>query len=389
MSTINDSAIVMAGIPETNKSLYHRIRFLVGDPAALIELPKNTGGHTSTLILRDIEMARARQRARVDQVACPAAFTPADGLSGDRETATAQATAELLRRNEIRHVISDRTLPLIYAHEINRAGIAIDCDPEMGILQRRAKDSQEIEWLHQAQQATEGAMEMACRLVAAAKADGDGVLQHDGGTLTAERLRAEIDVWLLERGFSNPTSIVACGADCADCHNHGSGPLRTEQSVIIDIFPRDRRTFYNGDCTRTVVNGDISDELTQMLAAVVEAKAAAISATRTGVTGEAVHRATCAVVEHHGFKMGLPPDDAADTYTGMTHGTGHGIGLDVHEPPLLDFGGPELIVGDALTIEPGIYSRAYGGVRVEDLVIVTNEGCDNLNRLPEILDWRQ
>lgn len=388
MPAANESAIVMAGIPETNKTLYHRIRFLVGDPAALVELPGDGDSRSTTLILRDIEMARARQHARADDVACPADFAPESGLSGDRETATAQSTAELLGRNGIRHVVSDRTLPLIYAHEIQRAGIAIDCDTDMGILERRAKDEQEVEWLRAAQQATEGAMEMACRLVANASAGAAGVLQHDGAPLTSERLRAAIDVWLLERGFSNPTSIVACGADCADCHNHGSGPLRTEQSVIIDIFPVDRETLYNGDCTRTSVHGDISSELERMLAAVVEAKAAAIAATRAGVSGEDVHRATCAVIEKHGFNLSLPPDDAPDTYTGMTHGTGHGIGLDVHEPPLLDFSGPQLIKGDALTIEPGVYGRAFGGVRVEDMVIVTDDGCENLNHLPEILDWR-
>jgi Xaa-Pro aminopeptidase len=85
--------------------------------------------------------------------------------------------------------------------------------------------------------------------------------------------------------------------------------------------------------------------------------------------------------------MGLPDDEAPDSYCAMTHGTGHGIGLDVHEPPLLDRAGPELVVGDALTIEPGLYSRAVGGVRVEDMVIVTDTGCENLNKLHEGLDW--
>ena len=86
--------------------------------------------------------------------------------------------------------------------------------------------------------------------------------------------------------------------------------------------------------------------------------------------------------------MGLPPADAGDDYLGMVHGTGHGVGLEVHEPPLLDKGGPELVVGDILTIEPGLYSKTIGGVRVEDMVVVTETGCDNFNKLPEHLDWR-
>ncbi len=387
MAEENKTAIVMAGIPETNKALYHRIRFAVGDPAALVELLDESGPRESTLILRDIEMARAKQHARADRVACPADFAPEGGLSGDRETATAQAVAEFLRRNEVEVVTADRTLPLIFAHEIQRAGVAVECDPELGVLQRRAKDEQEIEWLRHAQQMTEGAMEMACRLVATANARSDGMLIRDGEPLTAERVRAAIDIWLLERGFANPQSIVAAGGAAADCHNLGSGPIYTGQSVIIDIFPRDRKTLYNGDCTRTVVHGAVHDELVKIHAAVVEAKAAAIAATRAGVTGEAVHAATSIVIEAHGYQMGMPDKGAADSFCGMPHGTGHGIGLDVHEPPLLDRGGPELVAGDALTIEPGVYSKAIGGVRVEDMVIVTASGCENLNRLHDALTW--
>jgi Xaa-Pro aminopeptidase len=125
-----------------------------------------------------------------------------------------------------------------------------------------------------------------------------------------------------------------------------------------------------------------------MHAAVVKAKADAIAAVRPGVTGEAVHAATAKAITGAGYAMGLPPADAPPTHIAMTHGTGHGIGLEVHEPPLLAEKGPALVVGDAITVEPGLYCPAIGGVRVEDMVVVTANGCDNLNRLPEGLDWR-
>ncbi len=384
---MTDSAIVMAGIPATNRGLYHRVRFLVGDPTAWISLPQEDGSVRTKLILRDIEMQRARQSANADDVHCPADFAPESGLSGDRETATAQAVAECVRRSGVKHAIADRSLPLIYADQLQLAGIKVDCDSELGVVDRRAKSEQEVERLREAQATTEGAMEMACRLVAFAQADAEGVLQVDGEALTAERLRAAVDVWLLERGYSNPTSIIACGPQGADCHNYGSGALRTELPVIVDIFPQNRSSLYNGDCTRTVVNGEIPQRLAKMHSAVVAAKDAAIEATRAGVTGQAVHEATAKVIRSHGFEMGLPGDGDSDDYTAMTHGTGHGIGLDVHEPPLLDKGGPELVAGDALTIEPGLYSRSIGGVRVEDMVIVTDEGCLNLNALHGGLDW--
>lgn len=380
-------ARLMAGIPELNSALYWRIRFAVGDPVAFIELSGDGGPGRSVLILRDIEMERARKQARADRVACPADFAPEGGLSGDRETATAEAAAECLRRAGVSRVIADRTLPLIFAELMRRAGIAVECDLEMGVLQRRSKDEQEIASLRESQRVTEGAIKMACEWIASAHAGRDGVLQIDGEPLTSERVRAAVDRWLLEQDFFNPPSIVAGGPAGADCHDVGSGPLRTAEPVIIDVFPRSRRTRYYGDCTRTVVHGDIPDELLRMHAAVLKAKAAAIAAVRAGVTGEAVHRAATGAITSSGYAVGLPGQDAPDSYCAMIHGTGHGVGLDVHEPPLLDLGGPELLAGEAVTVEPGLYSKALGGVRVEDLVVVTEGGCENLNTIHEGLDW--
>lgn len=381
------TAVLLAGVPAVNNALYHRLRFSVGDPVAIIELTQGNDMRR-TLILRDIEMHRARQHARADMVACPADFTSTQGLSGDRETATAQAAAECLARAGVTRVLADRSLPLLFVHEVQKRGIAVECDPEFGVFERRAKDQQEIEWLEEAQSDTELAVEMACNLVARAQVARDGMLTHDGAALTSERVRQAIDLWLLNRGYLSPRAIVIGGPAGADCHDAGSGPLYTEQPIIIDVFPRNRVSLYNGDCTRTVVHGQPPAEVVKMHAAAVAAKRAAIAATRAGVTGEAVHEATAATIRAHGYEMGLPRPGDPPTRCAMVHGTGHGVGLDVHEPPLLDRGGPELVVGDCLTIEPGLYCPALGGVRVEDMVIVGGGGCQNLNTLSEGMDWR-
>ncbi len=380
-----DPVIVVAGIPDKNNSLYHRIRFAVGDPAAFIQIPGTPP--KKVLIVRDIEMARARRYAKVDAVHCPADFSPGAGLSGDRETATAQAAAEFLVQNGVQHVIADRTLALIYADHMRQRSIQVTCDPDLGVTERRSKDEEEIAFLQEAQSVTEKAIELACQLVARASTDKAGILQHQGGPLTSERVRAAIDLFLIQEGYANPTSIVAGGVVGADCHDTGSGPLYTGQPVIIDIFPQNRQTKYYGDCTRTVVHGDIPDRVCQMHAAVVAAKQAATAVCTAGATGESVHAATSTVILQRGFSMGLPPSDAQPDYCAMVHGTGHGIGLDIHEPPLLDKGGPSLVVGDAVTIEPGLYCKEVGGIRVEDMVIVRTDGNCNLNRLHEGLAW--
>ena len=380
---MTQKAIVRAGVPVHNPWLYRVCPFMVGDPMAFIELPD--GGRT--LIIRDIEMDRARKANVADRVQSPQEFFNNGSMPPDRETATAQATAECLKRAGVSEVWTDRALPMIFTDAIERAGVTVKCDVEMGVRERRMKSEREVQALRTSQRLTEQAVQYACETIARAHPGARGLLQHDGADLTSERMIALINIWLLERGMSVSNSIVAGGADGGDCHNRGSGPLRTGQPVIVDVFPQDPRSQYFGDCTRTVVHGDIPDELAKMHAAVLEAKRDAIAATKVGATAEAVHHATLAALKKHGYERALPPENAPKDFVSLQHGTGHGVGLDVHEPPLIDEGGPELLPGECLTIEPGLYHVSLGGVRVEDMVIVRENGCDNLNSIPEGLTW--
>jgi Xaa-Pro aminopeptidase len=397
-----------AGIPATSPTLYRLIRFAAGDPAALLEIPdpdmaikearptpylRKVGRDrraTTLLILRDIENERAVASATVDYVAAPADFEPSGGLSGDRETAIAQSAAEALRRYGARSVISDRSLPLIYAEMLRRVGIAVECDIERGIFERRQKAEWEIDAVRTSQQVTETVMASVCGLIGTSASDDEGVLLYEGAPLTSERVRAIIDRKLIDAGFSNPeSSIVAGKKDGGDCHALGSGVLRRGEPIIVDIFPQSRASRYFGDCTRTIVNGPIVPIYTEMLHAVSAAKRAAQEIIRAGVTGEDVHRAVIAALEDAQFGYAVPGSAEAECEIRMTHGTGHGLGLSYHEPPLLDFGGPELLVGDIVSVEPGLYSKKHGGLRIEDVVVVTETGCENLGSpLPETLEWQ-
>jgi len=381
-------AALCGGIPAQSATLYHEIRFSVGDPAVLLTLRRQSGGTHRVLLIRDIELDRARTNARADAFHSPADFTPVGGLSGNRETATAQSAAECLRRHGVRHVRIDRSTPSVFWHALVEAGLEVSCDLDTSIARRRAKDAQEIAWLAQCQSDTEAAVRLACELVARSQASADGTLMHSGEPLTSERVRSAIDAFLLARGYQNPESIVAGGPTASDCHAHGHGPLRTGEPVIVDIFPRQRQTMYHGDCTRTVVHGAVSAEIRRMHAAVAAAKRAALAAVRAGATGEQVHAATTGEISAAGFRMGLPAPNENWDDARMTHGTGHGIGLEVHEPPLLALQGPQLVVGDVVTVEPGLYHPRIGGIRIEDMVVVTQDGFENLGSLPEGLDWK-
>ncbi len=379
------SAVLLAGIPAENPALFHRVRFGVGDPAAWISIHDDER-HASHFIVRDIERDRARQKVAVDNIHCPADFEPEGGLSGDRTTATAQAVAECLRRQEVTNVVTDRTLPFVYAWHIQQAGIAVDYSPELGVSERRSKDEQELQWLADAQRVTEEAMAVALQGIARADVDASGTLKAGGQDLTSEMMQQSIESFLLMRGYSSPHGcIVASLPHSADCHARGAGPLKTGQAVIVDIFPQCKETHYYGDCTRTVVNGDPSDEIVKMHAAVVEAKAAATAKTIAGATADEVHTATKEAITKSGYRFarGEISDDPV-----MPHGTGHGVGLEVHEPILLDDNGGTLMLNEVLTIEPGLYSRKFGGVRVEDMVVTTDATARSLNALPEGLNWR-
>jgi Xaa-Pro aminopeptidase len=378
---------IRAGVPAINKAVYHRIKFLCHDPAVLIELP-HEGGVRSTLIVRDVERERATVLAKTDRVIVPRDVSPAAGLSGDREIATAEAAAEFLRRSGVTKIFGDRSLPLLYVELAREAGVEIVLDTDLGVRERRQKDETEVRHLRQAQLDTEAAVEMACRLIARCETRADGVLLHDGGPLTSEIVRQVIDVFLMKRGYANADCIIAGGPVGADCHNPGEGMLRTGEPVLVDIFPMNKSTLYNGDCTRTVVHGDVPPIVRRMHDLVARAKKAAEAATKAGTTGDAVHRATVASMQADGVHIGFAPAGAAGDLLFIPHGTGHGIGLDLKEPPLLDFKGIELLAGDAVTIEPAVYANAVGGVRIEDLFIVRDDGAENLGRLPETLDWR-
>lgn len=371
---------IFAGIPLKNPSLYRRVRVALGDPAAWIESPSG-----DVALVRDIEMDRVREHSAATRVVCPADYEPSDKLDPDRETATAQAVAEFCRRESIKTARVDRTLPYVFAWHLGRAGVELVYDPDLGVVDRRQKTEQEIELQSQAQGVTEDVMQMICETIAGCQVAADGTLMLDGATLTSERTRAMAAAAFLQRDYSmSHGAIVATAPEVADCHHAGTGPLRTGVPIVVDLFPMNNESRYWGDCTRTVVHGQPSDMVEKMHDAVVRAAAAAIEVLRVGQTADAVHRASDAALTAAGFALSRGTVSDAPT---IQHGTGHGIGLDVHEPILLDFGGGPLLEREVFTVEPGLYGRNDGGVRVEDMLVVRDGEAQNLNRLHGGLDW--
>jgi len=372
--------VIFAGIPDKNPSLFRRVSVALGDPAAWIEFDGK-----GVALVRDIEMDRVRRHSAADQVVCPMDYEPDGKLDADRETATAQAVAEFCRRAKLNKVRVDRSLPFIFAWHLQQAGLTLVYDADLGVLDRRQKSEQEIAWLTEAQSVTESVMRFMCETIAGCNVSSDGTLVHDGETLTSQRARAMAATEFLKRDYSmSHGAIVATAPDVADCHHAGEGDLKTGVPVVVDLFPMNNQSRYWGDCTRTVVHGQPTDTVAKMHDAVVCAKAAATEQLRVGQTAESVHLAAIEALLAAGFKSSR--GKVSDEPT-IQHGTGHGIGLEVHEPILLDIGGGLMLEREVFTIEPGLYGRTDGGVRVEDMLVVREGAAQNLNQLHQGLDW--
>ena len=338
------------------------------------------------LLVSGLEYGRAKSEATADTVARHADY---DFEYGGREERN-DMYARFVRDKGVESVSMPPRGPVGTADALRDRGIDIAVDAVDRLQEVRAvKTDEEVDAIREAQRANEAAMRAAEELIAGADVAGEdvpaegeikaGTLLRDGEPLTSERVTEEIEVTLLRHGCALDETIVAGGAQAADPHDRGSGPLRANEAIIVDIFPRSKATKYNADMTRTFCVGEPSETLREWYDLTERALEAALDAVEPGATGEEVHAAACEVYEEAG-----EPTFRTDpeTETGFIHSTGHGIGLDVHESPRLASGGGELEPGHVITVEPGLYDPAVGGVRIEDLVVVTEDGYENLTGYP-------
>ena len=329
------------------------------------------------LLVSGLEYGRASAAAGADTVTRRSAYDYQELVAehGAYE-GMLRTIAAFLEDRDVESLAVPRTFPTGTADGLRERGFDVAVESE-GVVEeiRATKTDWEIEQIRATQRANEAAMARAEELIATADVADDGRLLHEGDPLTSERVKEEIEVTLLRHGCGLDETIVACGADGADPHDRGSGPLEADELIVIDIFPRDKETGYFGDMTRTFARGNPGEEAERRYEVTDEAFEAALEAVEAGITGAAVHDAACDVIEDAGYDT-LRSDPSAET--GFIHSTGHGVGLDIHEEPSVSPAGGELEPGHVITIEPGLYDPAVGGVRIEDLVVVTEDGYENL-----------
>lgn len=329
------------------------------------------------LLISDMELGRAKKESRVKDVLPTSGFGIMEKLRAlkDIDAAYNGMIIEFLRSENIKRIAVPYNFPVYLADIMRRDGIDVIPVKSPFHKMREVKNENEIKAIEKAQRAGEKALAEAISAIRNATV-GNGVLWHNNAPLTSEEIKSIIETSLLSGGFEAPDVIVACGRGSADPHWQGESELRAGEQIVIDFVPRSKKERYYSDMTRTVVRGTPSDEIKDMYSAVRAAQEAAIKRIKAGITGNEIHNFVCDVLEARGYETAR---GKTGVFTeGFIHSTGHGVGLDIHEGPNLSESGKELKEGCVVTVEPGLYYKKIGGVRLEDVVVVTASGCKNL-----------
>jgi Xaa-Pro aminopeptidase len=364
------SARLMCAASGSDADMLYATGFYADDPFIWWEVRGRTH-----IALTPLEIDRARPVARVDAVHANAEFLPAGKPGGFLEIILGLAKKYSLRAFEV-----PEQFPAGLLEKLRRAGLKVAVSQKPFFPQRSRKTKAEIAALQAALRVAETGLRRGLDVLKSSRTGKGNFLKWSGVPLTSERLRAEMDAAVLHAGGSPAHTIVAGGLQGCDPHERGHGPLRANEAIVLDIFPRHATNHYYGDLTRTVVRGRASEALRAQYAAVQSGKRWVMRQVRAGADGPALQKELIARFKADGF----PTEQRKGRWVGMFHGVGHGLGLDLHESPR--FAAGKLFAGLSITVEPGLYYPGVGGVRIEDVVIVGRNGVRNLTRFEEELE---
>jgi Xaa-Pro aminopeptidase len=281
----------------------------------------------------------------------------------------------------IESAIVPEGFPVGFADHLRANGVELTVDRDLFDNRRRSKNATELRGIRNAQKACEAALDASRELLRRATPNGAG-LEVDGEPLTCERLKRVIEDVFADHDVEGGEMIVSHGAQTAVGHDMGSGQIAPNEPIVFDLFPRDKATGCYADMTRTYVVGEPTDEVKEWHRLVKEALDVSTAGVKPGVNGRKLYEQVCDIFQNAGYKTQLNKQPGEVLQDGFFHGLGHGVGLEVHELPGLSRVGHDLVPGDVVTVEPGLYRSAYGGLRLEDLVLVTDDGYEVITNYP-------
>jgi Xaa-Pro aminopeptidase len=369
-------ATLFIAASEQDSNLYYATRFIAPDSFIYLEIKGER-----LLVMSDLEMDRAKAQASVDRVLSYSELEQKAKGQGIKNPTVVDIVHVVLKEFKIRRLLVPANFPFIHATRLQERGYSLKAKQDPFYEQRLVKTAEEVCHIENAQRVTEEAVAAAFEALRRSTIKQGG-LWLDGEALTSERIKKLINMRLMERDCVAQHTIVAGGEQACDPHHEGCGPLPADRSIIFDVFPRSATSRYFADMSRTVVRGEASSELKRLYQTVRDAQEEAIGKVKDGADGMKIHQGICARFEKAGYKTGL----VNGRMQGYFHGTGHGVGLDIHEAPRISRTGSLLQEGHVVTVEPGLYYPGLGAVRIEDMVLVTKDGCRNLTDFPKVFE---
>lgn len=334
------------------------------------------------VVMSDLEIDRARKQAEVDQVLSLSLYQTRLRKIGKNRPATVDVLDMIFRKRGIGSLAVPANFPALLADELRSRGFVLQIKKDPFFSERERKKTDEVKKIRDSLRVAELGLDAGIKALKKAKIDRDRYLYLNGSRLTSEAIKTIVNTTIMAQGWVPSHTIVSSGDQCCDPHHEGSGPLKANTSIIFDIFPRSQKTGYFGDLSRTVVRGRASERLKKAYITVQAGQEVAFRMIRDGADGRKIHQKILALFEQRGF----PTGKIGGRMQGFFHGTGHGLGLDIHEPPRIAVSEATLRAGHVVTVEPGLYYLGMGGVRLEDVVLVTSNGNRNLTRYPQFLE---
>jgi Xaa-Pro aminopeptidase len=369
--------LLMVADSERDANMLYGTGFFAGDPFIYLNF-----GRRPQIVMNDLEIDRARRQMPHCRVVSLSAYQQKLRRNGVKFPGFAHVIKELLRERKIRRATVPDNFPLGLARELKKLGIKLE--PSANFFPKREfKSADEVRKISAALMMAEVGMAEGMQALRLSKIGRKRQLVYRGLPLTSERLRAVIDCAILQASGLAANTIVAGGKQGCDPHERGFGPLRAHEPIILDIFPRSQKTGYFGDITRTFVRGQASEAVKKLYDTVFHGQKIGLQKVRAKISTAEIHECILQFFTQRGYHTGK----RNGRMEGFFHGTGHGLGLDIHEAPRIGATSRgKLIAGQVVTVEPGLYYPEIGGVRLEDVALVTTNGAKNLTRFEKVLE---
>lgn len=361
--------LLIYGSPEANPDLFHAIPVGIIDPFLYVE---DDGRRAATVSQLDADKVRELGIEVLD----PSSLGRDELLEANlpEHAVEVELALRALRELGVDAAAVPPSFPVGIADHLRAAGVDLRVDPEAFVQRRRHKTPEQLEGIRRAQHAADAAMAVAAQMI-----------REGRPGLRSEDVRAAMQAVCEELGCELPGDAMVChGAQAAVGHEPGHGEIPAGECVVVDIWPRDKASRCWADMTRTFVAG--GGEPSEELARYWELSKASLDRiypmVRAGASCRAIYEASCEPFHAAGQPTQLTKEPGTLLRDGFFHGLGHGVGLEVHEPPMLGRSPDTLAAGDVITLEPGCYRQGFGGARLEDLVVVTDDGCETLTDFP-------